>query len=175
MLKTIKRWIGRLLGALLVLLVIGLLLPEDIQMPVSGANNGDFNANSFWFYPWGKSITHKGVDIFAKKHTPVYAASEGLVVSVSQNDMGGNYILVLGPKWRFHYYAHLEEVKIKRFSWVNHDSEIGTVGNSGNAKGKPSHLHYTIGTFIPQPKNFGAEHQQWKKLFFVDPIPYIKN
>lgn len=103
--KILKHWIGRLLGALLVLILIGLLLPEDIQMPVSGASNGDFNHNSFWFYPWGKSITHKGVDIFAKKHTPVYAASEGLVVSVGQNEFGGNFALVLGPKWRFHYYA----------------------------------------------------------------------
>ena len=107
MLKFLKRWTGRLLGFLLVLVLLGLLLPEDIKMPVDGANQGDFNKNSFWFYPWGKSIVHKGVDIFAHKNTPIHSACEGLVVSVGQNDMGGNFVVVLGPKWRFHYYAHL--------------------------------------------------------------------
>ena len=173
MLKFLKRWTGRLLGFLLVLILLGLLLPEDIKMPVDGANQGDFNKNSFWFYPWGKSIVHKGVDIFAHKNTPIHSACEGLVVSVGQNDMGGNFVVVLGPKWRFHYYAHLEKASVSRFDWVNHDSEIGTVGDSGNAKGKPSHLHYTIATFIPQFQNRGAEHQSFKKLFYVDPTPYI--
>ena len=174
MLKFLKRWTGRLLGLLLLFIILGMLLPENIQMPVEGANNGDFNRNSFWFYPWGKSITHKGVDIFAPKGRSIYSACEGLVVSVGKNDMGGNYVMVLGPRWRFHYYAHLQDIKTNRFAWVNHDSEIGTVGDSGNAKGKPSHLHYTIATFIPQVNNWGAEHQRWKKLFYVDPIPYIR-
>lgn len=173
MLKFLLRWTGRLLGGLLVLILLGLLLPEDIKMPVDGANKGDFNQESFWYYPWGKSVTHKGVDIFAKKNTGIHSASEGLVVYTGQNSMGGNIVVVLGAKWRFHYYAHLEEIKVKRFSWVNQDSVIGTVGDSGNAKGKPSHLHYTIATFIPQTQNWGAEHQQFKKLFYVDPIPYI--
>jgi len=43
------------------------LIPQNLKMPVKGATESDYNANSFWFYPWGKSVTHKGVDIFAKK------------------------------------------------------------------------------------------------------------
>ncbi|EMP01631.1 hypothetical protein LEP1GSC171_1035 [Leptospira santarosai str. HAI1380] len=34
---------------------------------MEGANQSSYSIDSFWFYPWGKSITHKGVDIFAKK------------------------------------------------------------------------------------------------------------
>ena len=50
----------------IILLLLGFLFPENFKMPVDGANMGDYNQKSFWFYPWGKSITHKGVDVFAK-------------------------------------------------------------------------------------------------------------
>ena len=174
MLKPIWRWTKRLLLFLLIVIVVGLVWPDDIQMPVEGATDADFNKNTFWFYPWGKSGTHKGVDIFADRHTPVYSASKGLVIYTGQYKYGGNVVIILGPKWRFHYYAHLEEIKAVPFTRVNHNSLIGTVGDSGNAKGKATHLHYSIYTFIPQFANWGAEHEPYKKLFYVDPIPYIK-
>lgn len=174
MLKTLKRLIGRLLALILIILTIGLLIPQNIQMPVTGAGNSDFNHQSFWFYPWGKSGTHKGVDIFAKKGTAVKSATSGLVVFKGQNEMGGNIVLVLGPKWRFHYYAHLDEVKTSRFNWVNHSDVIGTVGDSGNAKGKPPHLHYTIATFLPHFWHWTNGPQGWKKMFYLNPIPHIK-
>lgn len=174
MLKPIKRWIRRIFLFLLLILVLGFFIPETIQMPVVGATDADFNHQSFWFYPWGKSITHKGVDIFAKRNTQIKSATRGLVVYTGQNDMGGNIVVVLGPKWRFHYYAHLEDTKAKRFSMVNRQSVIGTVGDSGNAKGKPTHLHYTIATIVPQVWLLDDSPQRWKKLFYVNPIPYIK-
>ncbi len=174
MLKKLKRFIGRLLLFLLTILIIGLLIPENIQMPVSGAGNSDFNHQSFWFHPWGKSGTHKGVDIFAKKGTPIKSATTGLVLYSGQNEMGGNIALVLGPKWRFHYYAHLEEVEVERFDWVTQNDQIGTVGDSGNAKGKPPHLHYTIATFLPYFWRWDSSPQGWKKMFYLNPIPYIR-
>jgi hypothetical protein len=36
-------------------------------MPVENATKNYFNKNTFWAYSWGKSVTHKGVSIFAKK------------------------------------------------------------------------------------------------------------
>lgn len=174
MLKTIWRWTKRFLLLLLVVIIIGLLLPDNTQMPVEGATNADFNRNTFWFYPWGKSGVHKGVDIFARKGTPIYSACSGIVLYTGQYKYGGNVVIVLGPKWRFHYYAHLEEITARPYTRVNHESLIGTVGDSGNAKGKSPHLHYSISTFIPQFGHWGAEHQSFKKLFFVDPIPLIR-
>jgi hypothetical protein len=43
-----------------------------------GATRKSYSQNSFWAYPWGKSVTHKGVDIFAKKGTDVHPATAGL-------------------------------------------------------------------------------------------------
>lgn len=174
MLKLIKRWTGRLLLFLLLIIIAGLLIPDHIQMPVAGATDRDFNHNSFWYYPWGKSITHKGVDIFAKRHTAIKSANKGIVVFTGVNDLGGNFVVILGAKWRFHYYAHLEEVRVTRFSMVDQNTVIGTVGDSGNARGKPTHLHYTIATFIPQSLRPDNSPQRFKKLFYINPIPYIR-
>lgn len=50
---------------------------------------------------------------------------------------------------------------------VTQKSVIGKVGNTGNAKGKPAHLHYSISSIVPQ----GDWHQDPKfLLFFINPI-----
>jgi peptidoglycan LD-endopeptidase LytH len=142
-------------------------------MPVEGATEGDYNKKSFWFYPWGKSGTHKGVDIFAGEGTNVLAATGGLVLYTGEIKMGGNVVLILGPKWRLHYYAHLKEIKTSTFSWASKEDVIGTVGTTGNAKGKPPHLHYTIATPIPYPWRIDSAPQGWKKMFYLNPIDYL--
>ena len=79
-------------------------------IPVQGADVDNWSKDSFWAYPWGSSITHKGIDIFATKGTPVIASTKGLVVYTADGGKGGKSVMVLGPKWRFHYYAHLNEI-----------------------------------------------------------------
>ena len=32
--------------------VLGLVMPQNLQMPVDGAGSGDYNHKTFW-YPWG--------------------------------------------------------------------------------------------------------------------------
>ena len=51
----------------LIVLVVGLIIPENVENPVAKADKNSYNSKSFWFYPWGKSGTHKGVDIFARE------------------------------------------------------------------------------------------------------------
>lgn len=165
-----RRKIGLLL---LVVIIVGFLFPQNLKMPVSGATKADYNAKSFWFYPWGKSVTHKGVDIFAKSGTLVTSATKGVVLTTGTLRNGGNYVLVLGPKWRLHYYAHLKEIKTSGFSFVGHNAVIGTVGTSGNAKGKSPHLHYAIATLLPYFWRIDSDRQGWKKMFYLNPISYF--
>lgn len=166
-----KKKLGTIVG---VIIMVGFFVPQNLIMPVSGATNADFNHDSFWYYPWGKSVTHKGVDIFAKEGTEIYSSTRGIVIYSGKIDTGGNVVLVLGPKWRLHYYAHLDELKTSGFSWASHKTLIGTVGSSGNAKGKPPHLHYTILTIIPYVWRIDSDRQGWKKMFFLNPIEYLK-
>lgn len=163
----------RIFLGLVLLGIIGLLIPQQLQMPVVGADSGNYNAQSFWAYPWGKSVTHKGVDIFADKGAPVKAATSGIVLYVGTIKMGGNAVFVLGPKWRLHYYAHLNTIKAKSLSWVSRGEGLGTVGASGNAAGKPSHLHYSIQTAIPYSWRMDGDRQGWKKVFYLNPVDYF--
>lgn len=139
------------------------------SMPVEGANRYSYNQKSFWAYPWGSSGHHKGVDIFAKKGTQVLSATAGIVVFTGVLSKGGNVILILDPSLKFHYYAHLDQVSAKAFNLVGPGEVIATVGTTGNAKGKPPHLHYSIGRVIP--RIFSDE--DWLKRFYDDPVIYL--
>lgn len=162
-----------LLQLFLGLLILGFFIPQTFFMPVVGANGGSYSQNSFWAYPWGASITHKGVDIFSKKGTAVHSATYGWVVYRGEISRGGKVVLVLGPKWRLHYYAHLDSISATLFSLVGPRTLLGTVGNTGNAKGKPAHLHYSIKTIIPYPWQIDGSVQGWRKMFYLNPIPYL--
>lgn len=160
---------------ILAFLGIGLIIPQKFSMPVDKATKTSYHPKSFWYYPWGKSVTHKGVDIFAKEATTVNSSTAGLVVYCGQITMGGNVVLVLGPKWRLHYYAHLQTINTSSFSWVGRAKKIGAVGTSGNAVGKQPHLHYSIVTMIPYFWRIDGEKQGWKKMFFLNPIDYLND
>lgn len=159
----------------LVILVIGCLLPQPMVIPVQDATKKSWNKNSFWAYPWGSSITHKGIDIFAKKGTPVIASTYGIVVYTANSGKGGKSVMVLGPKWRFHYYAHLDDIKTFPLKPIKQTEILGTVGDTGNAKGKPPHLHYAITTPFPyfrlRDKN---AVQGWKKMFYLNPDTWLR-
>jgi murein DD-endopeptidase MepM/ murein hydrolase activator NlpD len=167
------RNVKRILLVLFIILLTGFLIPEKFSMPVKGAGKTSYNQQSFWAYPWGTSVTHKGVDIFAKQGTDVVSSTGGLVLYTGTIKKGGNVVLVLGPKWRLHYYAHLKEIKTSTLSFVNSKKIIGTVGTTGNAVGKAPHLHYTIRSIIPIPWRKDDAIQGWKKMFYLNPVEYL--
>lgn len=169
----IKKYFKRAFLTLVIILTIGFLIPQSLHMPVKGATQSSYSQASYWYYPWGKSVTHKGVDIFAKKTTPINASTRGIVVYTGQMNLGGNVVYVLGPKWRLHYYAHLDEIKTHVFALVSPNTTIGTVGTSGNAVGKAPHLHYAIKTIIPYPWRIDKSKQGWRKMTFLNPIEYL--
>ena len=53
--------------------------------------------------------------------------------------------------------------------WVWRGETVGAVGSTGNAAGKPPHLHYAIITAMPYPWRITTEPQGWQKMFFLDP------
>ena len=160
--------------ATFILLFIISLPDEDNLIPVESATAKDWNPRSFWYYPWGLSGTHKGIDIFAKEGTNVLARTHGLVVFTGNNGRGGKAVIVLSNKYRLHYYAHLQSIDINKFNYVKTGHKIGTVGSTGNAQGKPAHLHYSISRILPQPLDWDAKSPQgWKKMFYIDPSKHL--
>ncbi|MCP4486675.1 MAG: M23 family metallopeptidase [Gammaproteobacteria bacterium] len=163
----------KILIYLVVVLVVGYLLPEKPVIPVAGATPSDWNKDSFWYEPWGDSGVHKGIDIFARMGTDLVSATNGVVLFKGVLSKGGNVVLVLGPKWRLHYYAHLNTISTNSFSIVSAGKKIGSVGDSGNAKGKQPHVHYSIVSMLPYFWQATTDSQGWKKMFFFDPGLYL--
>lgn len=156
-------------------LTAGFLIPESHhRIPVAGASVADWHPKSFWYYPWGRSGTHKGIDIFAREGKPVLAASDGVVIYTGNDSVGGNIVLVLGAKWRFHYYAHLQRIDTHAFRFVRTGETIGTVGSTGNASGKPPHLHFAIRSLFPLPWLYDSRKPQaWNTMFYIDPNKFL--
>jgi murein DD-endopeptidase MepM/ murein hydrolase activator NlpD len=159
---------------MMIVVVTGFLIPQEFSNPVRGSDRNSYHPKSFWYFPWGNSGTHKGVDIFAKEGTQVNSATSGIVMFAGDLKKGGNVVVVLGPKWRVHYYAHLKEIDVRFLDLSSAGERVGTVGTTGNAKGKPAHLHYSVFTLIPYPWRIDKSPQGWKKMFFLNPIDFLE-
>lgn len=166
--KVVKIGIG-----LLAIFSVGFLIPERIKIPVLGASTQDWNHKTFWFEPWGSSGVHKGIDIFGKFGTSVLSTTDGIVLYSGQIRKGGNVVAVLGPNWRIHYFAHLDTINTSVLRVVKSGGKIGTLGDSGNAKGKPPHVHYSIVRLIPIPWAIDNSSQGYKKAFYINPSSYL--
>lgn len=148
-------------------------IPEPKLIPVKGATSSDWHKDTFWFEPWGSSGVHKGIDIFGTKHTPVIAPTHMVVLFQGTLPKGGNVVLALGPKWQIHYFAHLSANQEKLPFIMKAGAKIGGVGDTGNAKGKAPHLHYSIVSLLPRPWRIDTSTQGYKKAFYINPIEYL--
>lgn len=88
---------------------------------------------------------HHGVDIFAPRGTPVLAAADGIVTRVAETAIGGKVVWLRdGARGRNLYYAHLDSQLVAAGTRVRAGDTLGLVGNTGNARGTPPHLHFGI-------------------------------
>lgn len=172
--KNIKRtWLDKTVNSAAIIFTFFLVLPQSFVLPVEEMKKGDYNQQSYWHYPWGKSGTHKGVDIFGKKGTNIVSSVRGFTFAAGNGNRSGKYVVIIGPKLRFHYFAHLNSINTKVGKWNNIGEKIGTLGDSGNAKGKPPHLHYAIISWLPHFWRIDNYPQGYRKMFFLNPIEYI--
>jgi murein DD-endopeptidase MepM/ murein hydrolase activator NlpD len=93
----------------------------------------------------GGRRAHRGVDIFAPRGTPALAAIDGWVTRVETTRVGGNVVWLqpLLGTMRI-YYAHLDEQWVRPGDFVRAGQAVGTVGNTGNARTTPPHLHFGV-------------------------------
>ena len=74
--------------AILAVVGIGMLIPQNLQMPVVGADSNSYNHETFWYEGWGTSIVHKGIDVFARRGTRVNSATIGIVLLTAEYGKG---------------------------------------------------------------------------------------
>jgi murein DD-endopeptidase MepM/ murein hydrolase activator NlpD len=112
-------------------------LPASLwRCPVPGAH---FVDDFGYVKPTGQ--VHEGVDLDAPRGTPVVAPVSGMVAEYP-NDKGGKAIQLWGDDGNRYYGAHLDAYG--RTGRVAAGTVIGRVGNSGDAKGGPTHLHFEL-------------------------------
>ncbi len=124
--------------------------------PVSGGGNKD--VGSFWADNRdGGKRSHEGVDIFADKGTPVVAVTDGIIINTGERGLGGKQVWLRdGVFGKSIYYAHLDSIGTTDGKRVKAGDTLGFVGNTGNAKTTPPHLHFgiykgSIGAINPYP------------------------
>ena len=124
--------------------------------------DGDHTFVSSWGFSRSGGRLHQGNDLMAARHTPLVAVANGVVtaVSVSDGGLGGRTIWLESDTGAAFYYAHLESIApgIDEGDRVSAGTLVGTVGNSGNARGSGTHLHFEI-----HPSGNGA----------MDPYPIL--
>lgn len=87
-------------------------------------------------------LVNNGIDIKAKKGSPVRCVASGFVSVVTYMSGFGKMIIVDHDKGFYTVYAHLEEVFVQKFEKVEAGKVIATVGDSGSLEG--SLLHFEI-------------------------------
>jgi murein DD-endopeptidase MepM/ murein hydrolase activator NlpD len=89
---------------------------------------------------------HHGDDIFAAVGTPVLAIADGVVFSVGWNSVGGWRLWLRDARGNEFYYAHLSAYSPLAVdgAFVRAGDVLGFVGDTGDAEGTPSHLHFEI-------------------------------
>lgn len=127
------------------------------KFPVSGKGNAAIM--SFWGMERdGGKRSHEGIDIFAAKGTPVVAVTDGYISYTGEKGLGGKQVWLRdGAFGKSLYYAHLDSIAVAAGTTVKTGDVLGYVGNTGNAKFTPPHLHFGIYT------GYGA----------IDPLPFV--
>ncbi|RYZ17220.1 MAG: M23 family metallopeptidase, partial [Sphingobacteriales bacterium] len=130
----------------------------SLAFPVKGGAAGDIGSKWGVDRDGGKR-RHEGVDIFGRRGTPLVAVADGVVNRVQETRLGGK-VVWLRPQDRpiSVYYAHLDSQFVSRGQEVKKGEVLGLMGNTGNARTTPPHLHFGIYT------NGGA----------IDPLAFIE-
>ena len=118
--------------------------PEALlPVPVDGVRTRQLTDS--WGSPRPGGRRHQGIDIFARRGTPIRSATRGIVMEVGDNHLGGHMVKVFGPGGEWHYYAHMDHfANVRAGDVIARGAILGYVGNSGDAITTPCHLHYGI-------------------------------
>lgn len=108
-------------------------------------------------YRWGRF--HQGLDIAAAVGTSVLACADGKVMFTGSRKKFrryGNTVLLDHGKGVYTYYAHLNEVTVKKGQSVRKGQKIAAVGNTGRSTGPHLHLEVRVANRMYNPLAYFA-------------------
>jgi murein DD-endopeptidase MepM/ murein hydrolase activator NlpD len=105
---------------------------------------------------WGQM--HWGIDLAAPLGTPIYSATDGVVLRAGPASGFGNAVYIQDADGTVHVYGHMKYYNVQAGQIVHAGDQIAKVGDQGQSTGP--HLHYEIRRGGPEGKAF-------------DPIPWL--
>ncbi len=94
-----------------------------------------------WGFPRSNTGFHQGNDLMAKRGTPVAAPVSGTVTQ-KVGSISGNQFRLVGSDGTLYVGAHLD--RFGKAGKVKAGDTIGYVGDTGDARGGPVHLHFEV-------------------------------
>lgn len=91
-------------------------------------------------FGWRNGSFHEGIDISAKRGTPIYASHGGEVIFSSNDLRGYGKTVVIKGEGLLTVYGHNSANLVSKGDVVSAGEEIAQVGSSGNASG--NHCHF---------------------------------
>jgi peptidoglycan hydrolase CwlO-like protein len=112
---------------------------------------------------------HAGNDILAPRGTPIVAPFDG-VASQDPNGLGGNAVIVRGADG-YVYNAHLDSYGT--LGQVKTGTVVGYVGDSGDARGGPTHDHFEWHPDVIPAHPWRSPYGYTVIQSAIDPYPYL--
>ena len=121
-------------------------LSPDLRSPLDGKTIAAFSADVLFYNETLEDWrTHNGVDIAAEEGTPVCAACDGTVLSVTEDPLMGVTVVLEHAGGFTSTYACLgEEVYVSAGDEVGAGENIGAVGATAAAESPEPHLHFSV-------------------------------
>ncbi len=140
---------------------VGPVPPVSLLMPVDGALVADVYPS--FGAPRSGGRLHEGVDIMAPRGTPVRAAAPGYVVRVDPDAIS---VTTVGDGGIRYFYTHFDSLPagLAEGQYVDVDTVIGYVGNTGNAAATAPHLHFGV---------YYGGLGEWCGWLPLDPLPWL--
>ncbi len=94
----------------------------------------------------GGTRSHEGQDIIAPRGTPIASPTDAVVTRTGNGSSSGITVTTRNPGGETFIYMHLDEIAegIKAGTVLEPGDILGFVGDTGNAKGGVTHLHFEI-------------------------------
>jgi len=119
---------------------------EDLPVPVLlGISPSQINSD--FGDPRGDgSREHEGQDLIAPRGAFIASPTDAVVIRTGDGSSSGIYVYTMNPGGESFRYMHLDAIAdgVKAGTVLEAGDLIGYVGDSGNAKGGVTHLHFEI-------------------------------
>ncbi|HFE64978.1 MAG TPA: M23 family metallopeptidase [Caldithrix sp.] len=87
-------------------------------------------------------MPHHGIDLAAKRGTPILATADGYIIFTGRNGGYGKFVSIKHKYGFVTKYGHLQKIYVRRGQFVKRGDKIGEVGNTGLSTAP--HLHYEV-------------------------------